>query len=148
MFGFKPMISLSLLPELPVGGAQPELPVSPELPSALLLLILLHVLLILLFLAAGTGDRPAAAAAATAAAAASAAATAAATAAAAAAAAAARHDGRTWVSTWWVKFNINTWSIWGHVFKTLHPVASFLCQLIHSDVYEAVHCGGLNVFWQ
>lgn len=74
-------------PELPVGGAQPELPVPSDLPSALLLLVLLHVLFILLFLSAGTGDRPA---------------TTAAAATTTSAAATARHNGRTRVSTWWV----------------------------------------------
>lgn len=83
----------SLYPELPVGGAQPELPVPSDLPSTLLILVLFHVLFILLFLAAGTGDRPA---------------TTAATTTTSAAGTTARHDGRTRVSTWWVNGNITS----------------------------------------
>lgn len=64
-----------VFPELPVSGAQPELPMPAHFPSALLLLFfLLHVLFVVLFLAAGTRDRTATTAA--------------------------RHDGRTRVSTW------------------------------------------------
>lgn len=98
-----------LLPELPVGGAQPELPVPSQLSSALLLLFLVHVLFIVLFLAAGTGDRPATTTTTT------------------ATSAAARHYGRTWVCTWWVNEFIYL-ALLGRFYPT---VAHFLKVLIY-----------------
>lgn len=43
----------------------------------------------------------------------------------------------------------STWSIWGQILQTFHLVASFLHQLTHPDVHEAVHaealmCSGSN----